>query len=148
MVVAYVIHWNKVFIKLLGEILSILVHSDATSIPSGAISADFSGMPPFLQESVGHDKVLNIEGITTKEKMVCRHPESIQSPSGLCRRPGGVQPEYVGECKVLSSSLRGGKFVDPFLLRRHQQSQEGLQVMILVLKPVGKLSIGQLVVFF
>ncbi|KIK09684.1 hypothetical protein K443DRAFT_82216 [Laccaria amethystina LaAM-08-1] len=58
MILAYVIHWNKVFIKLLGEILSILVHSDATSIPTGAIPVDSSGMPPFLQESVGHDEVL------------------------------------------------------------------------------------------
>ncbi|KIK03454.1 hypothetical protein K443DRAFT_95154, partial [Laccaria amethystina LaAM-08-1] len=45
MVFAYVIHWNKVFIKFLAEILSILVHSDATSIHSSAIPANSSAIP-------------------------------------------------------------------------------------------------------
>ena len=51
---------------------------------------------------------------------------------------------------MISSGLGGGgtKFVDPLLLRRHQQSQEGLQVKMPMPKPVGKAPIGQLVAFF
>jgi hypothetical protein len=48
---AYIIHWNNVFIRLLAATSSILVHSSA-------IPLDSSGMAPFLQECVGHDKVL------------------------------------------------------------------------------------------
>jgi hypothetical protein len=75
---AYIIHWNNVFIKLLAATLSILVHSSATSIHSCGFRChscgfrchscgfqchscgfqDSSGMAPFLQECVGHDKVL------------------------------------------------------------------------------------------
>ena len=51
---------------------------------------------------------------------------------------------------MISGGLGGGgtKFVDPLLLRRHQQSQEGLQVKMPVPKPVGKVPIGPLVAFF
>ena len=51
---------------------------------------------------------------------------------------------------MISGGLGGGgtKFVDPLLLRRHQQSQEGLQVKMPMPKPVGKVPIGQLVAFF
>ena len=51
---------------------------------------------------------------------------------------------------MISSGLGGGgtKFMDPLLLRRHQQSQEGLQVKMPMPKPVGKVLIGQLVAFF
>jgi hypothetical protein len=58
MLLAYIIHWNNVFIKLLAATSSILVHSSATSIHFSAIPVDSSGMAPFLQECVGHDKVL------------------------------------------------------------------------------------------
>ncbi|EDQ99198.1 uncharacterized protein LACBIDRAFT_335256 [Laccaria bicolor S238N-H82] len=51
---------------------------------------------------------------------------------------------------MISGGLGGGgtKFVDPLLLRRHQQSQEGLQVKMPMPKPVGKVPIGWLVAFF
>ena len=51
---------------------------------------------------------------------------------------------------MISGGLGGGgtRFVDLLLLRRHQQSQEGLQVKMLMPKPVGKVPIGQLVAFF
>ena len=51
---------------------------------------------------------------------------------------------------MISGGLGGGgtKFVDPLLLRRHQQSQEGLQVKMPMPKPVGKVPIGELVAFF
>ena len=50
---------------------------------------------------------------------------------------------------MISGGLGGGgtKFVDPLLLRRHQQSQEELQVKMPMPKPVGKVPIGQLVAF-
>ena len=52
--------------------------------------------------------------------------------------------------RMISGGLGGGrtKFVDPLLLRRHQQSQEGLQVKMPMPKPVGKVPIRQLVAFF
>ena len=51
---------------------------------------------------------------------------------------------------MISGGLGGGgtKFVDPLLLRRHQQSEEGLQVKMPIPKLVGKVPIGQLVAFF
>jgi len=49
---------------------------------------------------------------------------------------------------MISGGGGGTKFVDPLLLRRQQQSQEGLQVKMLMPKPVGKVPIGQLVAFF
>ena len=51
---------------------------------------------------------------------------------------------------MISSGLGGGgtKFMDPLLLRRHQQGQEGLQVKMPIPKPVGKVLIGQLVAIF
>ena len=49
---------------------------------------------------------------------------------------------------MISSGGGGTKFVDPLLLRRQQQSQEGLQVKMPMPKLVGKVPIGQLVVFF
>ena len=51
---------------------------------------------------------------------------------------------------MISGDVGGGgtKFVDPLLLRRHQQSQDGLQVKMPMPKPVGKVPIGQLVAFF
>ena len=50
---------------------------------------------------------------------------------------------------MISGGVGGGgtKFVDPLLLRRHQQSKEGLQVKMPMPKPVGKVPIGQLVAF-
>ena len=52
--------------------------------------------------------------------------------------------------RLISGGLGGGgtKFVDLLLLRRHQQSQEGLQVKMPMPKAVGKVPIGQLVAFF
>jgi len=49
---------------------------------------------------------------------------------------------------MISGGGGGTKFVDPLLLRRQQQSQEGLQVKMPMPKPVGKVLIGQLVAFF
>ena len=51
---------------------------------------------------------------------------------------------------MISGGVGGGgtKFVDPLLLRKHQQSQDGLQVKMPMPKPVGKVPIGQLVAFF
>jgi len=49
---------------------------------------------------------------------------------------------------MISGGGGGTKFMDPSLLRRQQQSQEGFQVKMLMPKPVRKVLIGQLVVFF
>jgi len=62
-------------------------------------------------------------------------------------RPSSTQGGGTGD-GMISGGGGGTKFVDPLLLRRQQQSQEGLQVKMPMPKPVGKVPIGQLVAFF
>jgi hypothetical protein len=52
---------------------------------------------------------LTFGGITIKEKMLKKWWMDSWSPSGLRRSPGGVQPEYVEECKVLVLTYPGFK---------------------------------------
>ena len=50
------------------------------------------------------DSGLNFGWVPTNEKNWKKWWMNSRNPPGVCQSPSGVQPEYVGECKVLAST--------------------------------------------